>query len=94
MRRRLVHGQFYILARCMQALEVRLAESNWIVIVLRSAKDSNRAIGHFDVRYECGRAVGIERNISGELGARFIPERIKAFETGIKSGLAAARKAH
>src|SRR5262249_785325 len=62
-----------------EALHIRLAKSDWIVIVRRAPKNADGAICNVGVRYVCRRAIRIERNVRSELETRSVPHLVEAF---------------
>src|SRR5215469_7414318 len=87
-------GHLHVPAGSLEPLHIRLAKSDWIVVVRRAPKNADGAICNVGVRYVCGRAIRIERNVRSELDSRSVPHLVEAFEARVQSSLATAREAH
>jgi len=61
--------QLNIRAGGSQPLDVRLASSNWVVVILRAAEDADGLTDNIGIGQEFRHAIGVERNVGSNLYA-------------------------
>src|SRR4029077_20077018 len=83
-------GDLHVPAGSLEPLHIRLAKSDWIVVIRHAPKNTDGAVRNVGVRDVCSSAIRIERNIRSELGTRSVPHLVEALKARVQRSLATA----